>query len=69
MAVTAKPELLNNREAAEFLRISPGTLEVWRCLDRYKIPYVRIGTRIYYEMGDLLAWLSSRKVGRSRAAV
>jgi hypothetical protein len=40
---------LNEKEAAEFLDVSPGTLSVWRCVGRYDIPFYRIGRNIRYE--------------------
>ncbi len=57
-----KPNLLTNSEAADFLRVSPGTLENWRTFKRYGVPYTRVGARIYYDANDLLDWLASRKV-------
>jgi hypothetical protein len=58
-----KPQLLDNEQAAKFLNISPTTLVTWRCRKSYAVPYFKIGTRIYYDVADLLAWLESRKVG------
>jgi hypothetical protein len=55
---------LNEKEAAEFLDVSPGTLSVWRCLGRYDIPFYRIGRNIRYDLDDLRAFVESRKVGR-----
>ncbi len=58
----ANEELLSNREAAKYIQITPGTLHVWRCENRYAIPYLRIGTKIRYRRADLDAFLSSRLV-------
>ena len=33
-------ELMNEREAAQMLGVKPGTLAVWRCTERVKIPFV-----------------------------
>lgn len=60
--IAARPQLLTNREAADFIGISPGTLDVWRSEKRYLIPYYKVGGRVYYDSGDLLAWLRVRKV-------
>ena len=39
---------LNTREAAEFLRVSAGTLMVWRCTKRYALPFVKVGRAVRY---------------------
>ena len=62
---TSKPEspndLLDEPEAAVVLgNLAPGTLSVWRSTGRYKIPYIKVGRRVRYRRGDLLAWLLSR---------
>jgi len=53
---------LNNSEAAEFLGVSPCTLVTWRSTQRYSIPYVKVGKKVFYYLADLRAWLESRKV-------
>lgn len=53
-------ELLDEKQAAAFLTLSPGTLSVWRSTGRYKIPFIKIGARVRYKRTDLDAWLDSR---------
>jgi excisionase family DNA binding protein len=53
---------LTNKQAAEYIGITPGTLHVWRCKNRYEIPYLRIGSKIRYRVEDLEAFLASRLV-------
>lgn len=55
--------LLDNGEAAKYLGIAPQTLTVWRCVKRYNIPFVKVGSRVKYRKEDLDAWLASRTVG------
>ncbi|MHC8382650.1 helix-turn-helix domain-containing protein [Pseudomonas sp. LB3P14] len=55
-------EKLNNDEAAPYIGVTPGTLEVWRCTKRYPIPYLKIGSKVYYWKKDLDAFLESRTV-------
>jgi hypothetical protein len=62
MALATKPQLLNNTEAADFIRVQPHTLEIWRTSNRYDIPYTKVGGKVYYFAEDLLEWLRSRKV-------
>lgn len=63
--ISVKPQLLTSDQAAEFLGVTPGTLAVWRCVARYKLPYVKIGRNVRYEESDLREWLESRKVRRT----
>lgn len=53
-------ELLDEKEAADFLSIAPGTLSVWRSTGRYSIPFVKVGRRVRYRRSDLIVWLESR---------
>lgn len=53
-------DLLNEKEAAEFLDVAPGTLSVWRSTGRYKIPFIKVGHLVRYRRTDLECWLESR---------
>lgn len=53
-------ELLKEREAADFLTLSPGTLSVWRSVGRYEIPFIKLGRHVRYRRSDLIAWLEAR---------
>jgi excisionase family DNA binding protein len=54
--------LLNNTQAAEYLGVTPSTLEVWRSTKRYVIPYVKVGRLIRYRLSALEAFIQSRTV-------
>lgn len=54
--------LLSNQEAADYIGVSPNTLEVWRCTKRYDLPYIRVGRKIRYRREALDAFLESRTV-------
>jgi predicted site-specific integrase-resolvase len=41
-------ELLDEKQAAEYLTVSPGTLSVWRSTGRYSLPFVKVGRRVRY---------------------
>lgn len=62
MLTVSTPDLLTERQAAEYLNVSAGTLSVWRCTKRYPLPYVRCGRSIRYRRSDLEQWLRSRTV-------
>jgi excisionase family DNA binding protein len=66
--ITVKPRLLTTDEAAEFLGVSAGTLAVWRCVARYRLPFVKIGRSVRYDESDLLAWMESRKVHQAEVS-
>lgn len=53
-------DLLAEKEAADFLQVSPGTLSVWRSTGRWALPFVKIGAKVRYRRGDLQSWLDSR---------
>jgi excisionase family DNA binding protein len=61
-------QLLTSEEAAEVLGVTAGTLACWRCLRRYRLPFVKIGRNVRYHESDLLAWIESRKVHQAEAA-
>lgn len=57
-----RPQMLHTTEAAEYLNVTPHTLEVWRCTGRHKLPFVKVGRLVRYRVADLDAWLASRTV-------
>ena len=58
---TSDSELLSRKEAAAFLGVSHETLAVWACLNRYELPYIRVGRLAKYRRSDLEAWLKARE--------
>lgn len=57
-------DLLNRREAAEYLGVTEGTLAVWASLKRYSLPYVKIGRLVKYRRTDLDAFITCRTISR-----
>lgn len=51
--------VMRTPEAAEFLKISPRTLEGWRRRDEGP-KYSRLGTVVVYTVGDLQAFVNER---------
>lgn len=60
-------ELLNTEQAAVYLGVTPRTLEVWRCVKRHAIPYIKVGRLVKYRQTDLDAWLASHTVNGNAA--
>lgn len=58
-----KDPLHSNESAANYLEISPGTLDVWRSTKRYAIPYIKVGRLVKYRQSALDAFLESRTHG------
>lgn len=56
-------DLVDEREAAEILDVSPGTLSCWRSTGRYALPFVKVGRKVRYSRSGLNAWLESRTRG------
>lgn len=59
--VAGNPGLLTEQEAAAYLKISPGTLSVWRSTGRYALPFVKVGHKVRYRLNDLNSWIDSRE--------
>jgi hypothetical protein len=53
-------EFLTIEEAAELLRVKPGTLDNWRS-EKDGPPHRRHGARIVYERTELLKWSEERR--------
>lgn len=56
----AADPLLDRPQAAEYLGVTPGTLEVWASTGRYSLPFVKVGRSVKYRKSDLDAWLAKR---------
>lgn len=55
-------ELLNSDQAAAYIGVSPGTLEVWRCTKRYHIPFIKVGRLVRYRKSELDSFLEQRTI-------
>ncbi|MCO8261738.1 helix-turn-helix domain-containing protein [Pseudomonas asiatica] len=56
-------EKFNTEQAAEYLGLKPGTLNIWRCTKVVPAPaYIKMGTRVYYLKKDLDAYIESQTV-------
>ena len=58
-----KPELLNRRQAADYLGVCVRTLDGWRA-DARNIPYAKYASQVKYKRTDLDAFIdqNTRKV-------
>jgi excisionase family DNA binding protein len=48
------PTSLDKKQAAEYLRVAPETLDNW--VSRRTIPYRKAGGRVYFELDELRVW-------------
>ena len=64
MSTTAPDKLLTAKEAADRLNVSEGTLRVWRCSNRYHLPFVRLGNgkAIRYRREDVERFIAESTV-------
>jgi len=59
--ITNNPDpLLNRKEAARFLSLSPGTLAVWDCTKRHDLKPIKIGRAVRYRLSDLNRFLEAQ---------
>ncbi len=58
---------LNTPEAAKYLGLRPGTLEIWRSLGKGP-RYLKIGRRVVYELADIDAYAKAHAVETSESA-
>jgi excisionase family DNA binding protein len=56
----SKHTLLSRTEAAKFLGVKAGTLEVWASTGRYDLPIVKIGRLAKYRLSDLQKFIDQR---------
>ena len=59
--ILKEKQLLNTKEAAEFLGISKNTLYEW--IIQKKIPHIKVGRLVKFRKEDLEAWLKKRTLG------
>jgi excisionase family DNA binding protein len=55
--------LLTPDQASEYLGVSRQTLAIWRCNNRYPLPYVKVGRYVRYKLVDLVEFVETRTVG------
>jgi excisionase family DNA binding protein len=53
-------KLWSPEEVADVLGVSKQTLAVWRCEQRYALPYVKIGSRVRYRPADVQQFMVAR---------
>jgi excisionase family DNA binding protein len=53
-------KLLSPDQVADVLGVSKQTLAVWRCEQRYPLPYVKVGSRVRYRPADLQQFMVAR---------
>jgi predicted DNA-binding transcriptional regulator AlpA len=54
--------LLSVSEVSAILKVSAGTLSVWRCTNRYPLSYVKCGRLVRYRSSDVLDFIAKRTV-------
>lgn len=58
---TMDDDKLTTEQAAEVIGVEPQTLQAWRCLGRYDLPYLKVGRAVRYSRRDLEQWLAGRR--------
>lgn len=52
-------DILNSAEAAEYLRVTPHTLAIWRSEKRYDLPFSKVGRFVRYRKEDLRRFIDN----------
>ncbi len=55
-------ELIDRKEAAGVLHISPGTLANWQSTGFRRVPHIKLGRRVMYRRADLDRFIESNLV-------
>jgi excisionase family DNA binding protein len=58
--VSFQTDRLDRPQAADYLGLRPATLEADVTHRRLRIPFYRLGSRVYYRKSDLDQWLESK---------
>jgi excisionase family DNA binding protein len=53
-------KLLSPEQVANTLGVSKQTLAVWRCEQRYPLPYIKVGSRVRYRPEDVQQFVAAR---------
>ena len=61
MEVNENHNLLSTKDAANYLAISVGTLNNWRCHKTVKIPYLKFGKSVRYKQVALDEFILSNE--------
>ncbi len=64
----APDDLLTPEQAAQYLHRTPATLANWRSNGRYRLSFVKCGSRILYRRSAIEAFLNERTRGAGAAA-
>jgi len=54
------------QQAATYLGVTTQTLGVWRCTRRYPLPFVKVGSKVFYRRADLDEFIQHRTENRGR---
>jgi hypothetical protein len=52
------------QQVSEVLGVNHGTLSVWRCTHRYRLPYIKIGRKVFYSGEDIKKFIAERTFGK-----
>jgi hypothetical protein len=61
MSTKTDDDLLTPKEVVKILPVKARTLDTWRFRKSYPLPFIRVGSRIFYKRGDVLKFLRSRR--------
>lgn len=60
--ITKDTKLLTPPEAATRIGVKEATLRNWRCTKREEIPFIKVGSKVFYAEEDLIDFLNRKRV-------
>ena len=61
MRRTPEKQFLTKKELADYLGLSVFTIDSW-VSQRREVPFVKMGRRVMFDMGDVRTWVEANKV-------
>ena len=58
--------LISLKEIAEHLNVKPSTIYAW--VNQKRLPYIKIGRLVKFDLRDIDAWIQERKVNEFKAS-
>ena len=68
MTITPFIPLLSRKQAADFLGISPRTMEKWAVVGGGP-NFLKIGKKVMFSQQDILTWIDSRKYSHTNCNI
>lgn len=69
LGILPRAHLLPRKSAAKIIGVECNTLATWASTRRYDLPFVRIGSRAFYKVGDVLDFIERNTLNNNSKGV